>query len=108
MAKKFTLQQIQRNGSAIQLYERSSAPWADVVNCARYQLLAGAGFSLDQDGGVGGRNSFDLFEHRFQCRTVSNELFESAGTAVTVIRSDSVESFHENLLVSRAEVGSTL
>jgi hypothetical protein len=109
VAKKLTLQKIQRNGSAIQLYERSSAPRTDVVNCARYQLLSGAGFSLDQDGGVGCRHSLDLFENGFQSRTISYELFKSARTAITVIgSSDSVESFHEDLLMLRAEVGSTL
>ena len=78
VAKKLAFQQIQRNGSAIQLYERASAPRADVVNRARDQLLAGAGFSLDQHSGIGGRDAFDLFEHRFQSRTVADDLLESA------------------------------
>src|SRR6266478_7756377 len=41
VAKKLTFQQIQRNRSAIQPYERVSAPRADVVNRVRDQLFAG-------------------------------------------------------------------
>jgi hypothetical protein len=78
VAKKFTFQEIQRNGSAIQSHERASATRADVVNRVCDQLLSGAGFSLDQHGGTGGRDSFDLFEHRFQSRTIPYNLLESA------------------------------
>src|ERR1700731_2666872 len=47
VAKELAFQQIQRNGSAIQPYEGTSAPRAEVVNRVRDELLAGACFSLD-------------------------------------------------------------
>src|ERR1700688_4507643 len=78
VAKKFTFQEIQRNGSAVQSHERASATRTDVVNRVCDQLLACAGFSLDQHGGIGGRDPFDLFEHRFQSMTVPYDLLESA------------------------------
>jgi hypothetical protein len=48
------------------------------VNRARDQLFAGAGLSLNQNGGTGGRDTFDLFEHCFQGRTAPYDLLESA------------------------------
>ncbi len=48
------------------------------------QLLAGAGFSLDQYSGVGWRNLFDFGEHRFQGGAVAYDLLESALTAFLV------------------------
>ena len=71
VTKKLTFQQIQRNGSAIELYERTPVPRAEVVNRARDQLLAGASFSLDKNSGIRRRNAFDLFKRRFQSRTVT-------------------------------------
>jgi hypothetical protein len=47
MTKELTLEEIEGNGSAIQLYERAAAARTDVVNRVRDQLLARAGFSLD-------------------------------------------------------------
>src|SRR5579859_5881744 len=47
MAKKLAFQQIEWDGGAIQFYERTSATRADVVDCARDQLLTRAGFPLN-------------------------------------------------------------
>jgi hypothetical protein len=63
MAKKLALEQIERDSSAIQFYERASAPHAKIVNRARDQLLAGAGFALDKNRGIRRRDLLDLFEH---------------------------------------------
>src|ERR1700730_5660287 len=48
VAKELAFQQIQWNGSTIQSYERTSAPRADVVDRVCDELLASAGFTLDQ------------------------------------------------------------
>src|ERR1700676_3709362 len=93
MAKKLALQQIKRNGSAIELYERTSAARADVVNRARNQFLACPGFSLDQYGGTGRGNAFDLFEQGFEGGARAYQLLGSA-TSVLVTRRESFESFH--------------
>src|SRR5437868_9697739 len=93
VAEELTFQQIQRDGSAIQPYERASTARAELVNGMRDQLLAGACFSLDEYGGIGRRDAFDLFEHRFQSRTVAYNLLESALVAVLVTR---LESFRQS------------
>ena len=48
------------------------------MNRARDQLLAGACFSLDKNGGIRRRDAFDLFEHRFQRSALTYDLLESA------------------------------
>jgi hypothetical protein len=78
VAEKLTLQQIQGNGSAIQPDEGSPASRAEIMNGVRDQLLASASFSLDKDRGTRRRNPFDLFEYRFQSRTIPYHLLESA------------------------------
>src|SRR5882672_4425770 len=111
MSKELAFQEIERNGSAIQLYERASAPRTDVVNRAGDQLLAGAGFSLDKNGGICRRDLLDLFEHRFQGRTVAYQLLESAPITVLVSGPESCNSCHEEPPVPRYTLpmtGSTL
>jgi len=49
VAEKLAFQEIERNGGAVQLYKRTSAARADIVNCARDQLLACCCFSLDEN-----------------------------------------------------------
>jgi hypothetical protein len=63
VAKKLAFQQIERDGSAIQFNEWASAPRAQIVNRACDQLLAGACFSLDKNGGIRRRDLLNLFEH---------------------------------------------
>jgi hypothetical protein len=98
VTKKLAFQQIERNGSAIQLYERTPASRAEVVNCARDQLLAGACLSLDKNGGIRRRHAFDLFKHRFQSRALAYDLFESAPIMYLVTVPGPSEGFHRNLL----------
>jgi len=66
VAKKFTFEQIERNGGAIQPHEGTPATRAEVMDRVCDQLLAGAGFSLNKNGGIRWRHPFDLFEHRFR------------------------------------------
>src|SRR5260370_29643886 len=63
VAKQLAFHQIERNGSAIQLYERASTPRAEIVNRAREQFLAGARLSLDKNGGIRRGHAFDLLEY---------------------------------------------
>src|SRR5579863_513894 len=64
------------------------------MNRVRDQFLAGAGFSLYKNGGIRGRNPFDLFEHRFQGRTIAYHLFESALIRRSISTSESLDSSH--------------
>jgi hypothetical protein len=86
MTKKFTLQKIEGNGSAIQFYERTPEARTQVVDCARDEFLAGACFSFYQNSGIRGCNPFDLFEHRFERGTFADNLLESARVTVLIIR----------------------
>jgi hypothetical protein len=78
MAKQFAFQQVQRYCGAIHPDERPTITWTSGVNGMRNQLFACACLSLDQNCDIGGRNIFDLFEQRFQRRTVSYNPFEPA------------------------------
>jgi hypothetical protein len=78
MTKEFALQQVERNCSAIQLYEWTPTTRAYVVNRSRDQLFAGARFTKDQDRSISNRHTFDLTEHRFQRRTIADDLLEPA------------------------------
>jgi hypothetical protein len=94
MAEKLAFQQIERNGGAVHLDERPSAPRADVVNRARDKLLAGARFSLDKNSGIRRGDAFDLFEHRFQRSTLTYDLLESSLITVSITVPDFFDSFH--------------
>jgi hypothetical protein len=83
VAKKLAFQKIERNSSAIQLCERASTTRAEIVNRASDEFLTGTGFSLNQNRGIGGRNLFDLLEHRFQGWALAYDLLES--TRITVL-----------------------
>ena len=52
VAEQGTLHQPFRQGSAVERYERLTVTGALIVNGAREQLLAGAGFSQEQHGGA--------------------------------------------------------
>jgi hypothetical protein len=45
------------------------------MNCARQQFLAGSRFSLNQNSGVGGRDSFNLQQHLAQPLAFANNIF---------------------------------
>src|ERR1700752_3699734 len=77
VAKKLAFQKIQRDRRAIHFHKRPPAPRAEVVNRVGDQLFAGACFSLDQDGGVRRRYTFDLFEYCLQSRTAAYNPLEA-------------------------------
>ena len=64
------------------------------MNSPRNQLLAGASFSLDENGGIRGGDLFDLIEHGFQSRTLAYDLLESARIAVLFGGPESYNSSH--------------
>src|SRR5262249_45439900 len=76
VAEELAFEQIERNRRGIQLDERAAAPRADVVNRARNQFLAGAGFALDEHRALSPRDQFDLFEHRLERRALADDLLE--------------------------------
>ncbi len=73
MAEEFALEQFARNGRAVHADQRTVAASARLVNGARYQFLARAGFAADQDRRVGGGDQFDLREHALRRRGMSED-----------------------------------
>jgi len=94
VAKKLAFQQIEWDGSAIQLYEMASAARADVVNGARDQLLTGARFSLDKNRGICRRDAFDLLKHRLKSRTCTYELLKSAMITILIAEPEFFATSH--------------
>src|SRR6266849_708258 len=110
VAKELTFQQIQWNCSAIQSYKRTSDPRADVVDRMRDELLAGARFSLDENCGTRRRDAFDLFKHRFQCRTIADDLLEPARIRILITSPQYPDSCHREppCTACTLSIGSTL
>jgi hypothetical protein len=102
MPKQLTLQQCESDSSATQLYEPTSAPRATAANRLRDQLLAGAGLSLDKNGGICRRDTFNLFEHRSQRRTLAYDLptpvVDDLGQAAAEFAPDGRDSSRYRLL----------
>src|SRR5262249_48469377 len=94
VAEQLALEQIQRNGRAVELDERAAAPGAEMMNRTRDQLFPGPGFALDKDCGIGGRDTLDLFEHRLQERTLTDDPLESAPIGPLIANSASFDGPH--------------
>src|SRR5215467_7027151 len=77
VTEKFAFQETGRDGSTIQLHERSRAAGAEVMNSARNQFLACAGLSIDQHCGLSRSNSLDLMEDVAKDFAAAYDLFET-------------------------------
>ena len=84
MSKKFAFEKIGRNGGAVQADEGAAAPRAKIVDGTRDQFFARTCFSLDEDAGVGGRDTLDIFEHGFERGALSDDLLEFTAATVSV------------------------
>ena len=62
MAKQFALHQVFRERAAINRNERARVPGTQVMNVARDQFFAGAGFANDKNIGDTGRDQLDPIE----------------------------------------------
>jgi hypothetical protein len=94
VTEQLAFQQIQRNGSAIQLYEGAPASRAEVVNRLRDQFLAGACLSFDKNGGICRGHALDLFKYRLQGGALAYDLLKSASTMYLVTELGPSEGFH--------------
>jgi hypothetical protein len=74
MAEKLALEKFRRDRPAVDTDERLLAPRAALVNGRGDELLASAGFSQDQHGGIGRRDHLDLFEDAAQGGTAADDL----------------------------------
>ncbi len=64
MPKQFALYKARRNGAAIDLQKRPVLACAAVMNRACDQFLPGAGFAIDQHGGIRRSDLFDFAQGR--------------------------------------------
>ena len=65
IAEELALDEVLGDGRAVQLDEDAVAAQALRVDGARDELLAGAGFAIDQHAAIGGRHELDLLAQRF-------------------------------------------
>jgi hypothetical protein len=97
VSEQLALEQIERDGRAIDLDERPAAPRAEVVNRPRNQLLAGTGLAFNEDRSLRGRDPLDLLEHRLERRTRTDDLLEPALVGLPVATAAFLERIrHEN------------
>ncbi len=68
VAKEFALDQLARDRRHVDGDEGSGPPLAEIVQCARHQLFAGAAFASDHDGEIGAHetseNAIDVLHRR--------------------------------------------
>ncbi len=88
MAEEFAFQQTGGNGGAVEFDEGGLLARAEVVDGARQQFLAGAGFAVDQHRGIGGRHGFQLLERGFQSAALAHNLLEAVVGADLVFQVD--------------------
>ena len=78
MAKQFTFEQPGRDGSTVELNERSSLARTVTVNGARDKFLTRAGLAQQEDSRISAGHGFDHLQHAAKTRTSSNDFFETS------------------------------
>src|ERR1035438_6297335 len=96
VAEHLTLQQAGGNGGAVELDEGALAARAQVVDGTGEEFLAGAGFAVDEDRGIGGRDGFHLLQDSIQGAAAADDFLEA------MVGADFV--FEVNLLFRQARV----
>jgi hypothetical protein len=86
--KELAFQQPAGNGSAVELHQHPVLALATIMNCTRDQLLAGAGFSQQQDSRIGSCNHFDLSQDFPKCGTPSHDPLETCHRTHFVLGAD--------------------
>src|SRR5579872_5817382 len=76
VSKQLALEQSRRNRGAVEFDESVRLAAAQIVDGARDQFLAGAGFSVNEHRRIGGRNGFDLFQDAAQGLTPADNFFK--------------------------------
>ena len=74
--EKFAFEEPGRNSGTVHFHECPLATRAEIVNRASDQLLAGAGFTQNENRRIRRRHRLYLFQDLFQGRTFTDNLFE--------------------------------
>src|SRR5689334_19157010 len=88
MAEHLAFQQAGRNRRTVQLDESARAALAEVVNGAREQLFAGAGFAVNQHRRIGGSYGLYLLQNGPQGAALADDLLKPAVGADFVLEID--------------------
>jgi hypothetical protein len=86
VAKKLTLEQIERDCGAVELDQRVTAARARIVDRMRDEFLASAGLSLNENGRIRRRNPLGLLQHNSQSRAIAYDLLEPADPTILICR----------------------
>ena len=81
VAEEFGFEQAGGNGGAIHFDEGALFARAEIVDGARDDFFAGAGFAEDENGAAGGRDEFDLGHDAANRGAVADDFFEIVGAA---------------------------
>ena len=76
MAEKLGFKKAAGDGGAIDLDESALAARAEIVNGACDELLAGAGFTGDENGGASGSDELDLGKGTLERQALTNDFLE--------------------------------
>src|SRR5262245_19849424 len=77
MSKELTLEQARRNRRTIDFDQSAFTTLAQIMNRARNDLLACAGFALDENSRIGRRDSLHLLQDAFQRDALADDLLEA-------------------------------
>src|SRR6516162_10851999 len=86
VAEEFAFQQVKGNRRAIELYERSSAALAGVMNGPGDQLLARTRLSKNQDRGISWRNDFHKLQRLFEGKAGAHHFYSQRTQPLSYIR----------------------
>jgi hypothetical protein len=86
VAKKLTLEQIERDCGAVELDQRVTAARACIVDRMRDEFLASAGLSLNENSRIRRRNPLGLLQHNSQSRAIAYDLLEPADPTILICR----------------------
>ncbi|MDT4824412.1 hypothetical protein FQZ97_576590 [compost metagenome] len=83
VAEEFALQQLRRDGAAVDRYERRFAALGMVMQVARHHFLAGAGLAEDQHAGVGVGHLLHHLPHLLDGTAGAHQAAEQVRLALT-------------------------
>ena len=77
VAEEFALKQSERDCCTIEFHEGRVGAAAEAMDGAGDQFLAGAGFTLNEDRGIGGRGGLDLLENTTEGGSGADDFIEA-------------------------------
>ena len=105
VAEQLALQQVERDGRAVELDEGAPAARAELVDRPRDQLLAGARLAQEQHRGIGRRHALDLLERPLQGPAGPDDLREPRVVARSIAVARCRYSSHGDLRRGSAPFG---